>query len=268
MKLFSVTCPKCGGKLEVTPNSKMVTCEYCKCDFMIDDEIKRMRLDNAEQAGYYFEKGRQQALKDIEDEKQRKLQDMEKERTEAAKAAVKAVCVSCGENIIVDKRYEDATCCYCNNVIKVSPAIDLLNGYVKENNLCYEDAITSFRKVLSIYSNNKFAVEGIRRVKVKIANHVYISTENLNVFGKNDLLTFRRNKVIFTKAEGDSVDFYYKQMTEVGTGMFNLPEFRYPGYGRPIVLCTAVDNDQLLEFILNAQKELYPSFQWKPLYKR
>lgn len=39
MKLFAVTCPHCGGKLEVTSNSKMVTCEYCNCDFMIDDEV-------------------------------------------------------------------------------------------------------------------------------------------------------------------------------------------------------------------------------------
>ena len=80
MKLFSVTCPKCGGKLDVTPNSKMVTCEYCKCDFLIDDEIKRIRLDNAEQVGYDFEKGRQRALEDIEKEKKRALQEREKER--------------------------------------------------------------------------------------------------------------------------------------------------------------------------------------------
>ncbi len=268
MKLFSVTCPNCGGKLEITPNSKMVTCEYCKCDFMIDDEIKCVRLDNAEQAGYYFERGRQQALKDIEEEKQRKLQDMEKEKTEAAKAATQAVCTACGENIIVDKRYEDATCCYCNQVIKVLPAIDLLNGYTKENELCYDEAIIFFRKVLSACPNNKFAIEGIRRVKEKIANHVYINTENLNAFGKNDLIAFRRDKVTFTKPEGDTVDFYYKHMSEVGAGMFYLPEFSYPGYGRPIVFCTTVDNDQILEFILNAQKGIYPSFLWKPLYKQ
>lgn len=78
MKLFSVTCPKCGGKLDVTPNSKMVTCEYCKCDFLIDEEIKRMRLDNAEQAGYDFEKGRQRALEDIAKEKKRTLQERER----------------------------------------------------------------------------------------------------------------------------------------------------------------------------------------------
>ena len=77
MKLVSVTCPNCGGKLEVTSNSKLVTCDYCNSDFMIDDEIKRMRLDDAEQAGYEFEKGRQRAI------------------LEAEQASVKAMCTHC-----------------------------------------------------------------------------------------------------------------------------------------------------------------------------
>ena len=267
MKLFSVTCPKCGGKLDVTPNSKMVTCEYCKCDFLIEDEIKRIRLDNAEQVGYDFEKGRQRALEDIEKEKKRALQEREKERMEAAQAAAKAVCTACGKTIVVDKRYEDATCCYCNTVIKVAPAIDLKNGYLKENELYYEEALVFYHKVLSACPNNNFAVESIRRVKEKMANHVYINTENCNAFSKNDLLAFRRDKVTFTNGEGNTVDFYYSQMTEVEAGVLNLPQFRYPGYGLPIILGTTVDNDQLLDFIMNAQKGLYPSFRWKPLYK-
>lgn len=267
MKLFSVTCPHCGGKLDISPNSKMVTCEYCHCDFMIDDEIKRMRLDNAEQAGYYFEKGRQRALQDIEDEKKRALQQKELERIRAAQAATKAACTACGGTIVVDNRYEDATCCYCNAVIKVEPALDLLNGYVNENELFYDEAIASYHKVLSALPNNSFAVSGINRVKVKIANHVYINTECCNVFSKNDLLAFRRNKVTFTKADGSVVDFYYRKMTEVEAGVLGLPQFRYPGYGLPIVLGTSVNNGQLLEFLLNAQKGLYPSYRWEPLHK-
>lgn len=267
MKLFSVTCPKCGGKLEVTPNSKIVTCEYCNCDFKLDEEKKRLHLDNAEQVGYEFEKGRQRALQDIEEDKKRALREIEKERMLAAKAAAKAVCPACGKTIIVDGRYEASTCCYCNAVIKVAPAIDLLNGYLKENELYYEEAVVFYHKVLTAYPNNAFAIESIQRVKEKIANHVYISTECCNVFSKNDLLAFRRDKVTFTKSDGDIVDFYYRHMTEVKAGVFKLPEFRYPGYGLPIVLGTAIDNDQLLDFVLNAQKGVYPSFRWKPLYK-
>lgn len=267
MKLFSVTCPNCGGKLDVTPNSKMVTCEYCKCDFIIDDEIKRVHLDNAEQIGYEFEKGRQRALQDIEEAKKRALQEKEKERIEAAQAAVQAVCTACGKTIVVDKRYEDATCCYCLSIIKVLPAIVLMKGYLKENGLYYDEALVSYRKVLATCPNNTIALESIQRVQRKIADHVYINTENCNVFSKNDLLAFRRDKVTFTNEEGNTVDFYYNKMTEVQAGTLNFPQFKYPGYGLPIILGTTVDSDQLLDFIMNAQKGLYPSFQWKPLYK-
>ena len=267
MKLFSVTCPHCGGKLDISPNSKMVTCEYCHCDFMIDDEIKRMRLDNAEQAGYYFEKGRQRALQDIEDEKKRAFQEREMERLRAEQAVTKAICTACEGTIFVDNRYEDATCCYCNAVIKVAPALDLLKGHLKENELFYDEAIASYRKVLSVLPDNVFAVNGINRVKVKIANHVYINTEGYNVFSKNDLLAFRRSRVTVTKADCSVVDFYYKYMTEIEAGALGVPKFRYPGYGVPIVLVTSVDNEQLLEFLLNARNGIYPAFNWKPLYK-
>ena len=40
MKLVSITCPHCGAKLQATPNAKMLTCDYCNGDFMIDDEVK------------------------------------------------------------------------------------------------------------------------------------------------------------------------------------------------------------------------------------
>ena len=109
MKLVSVTCPNCGGKLEVTSNSKLVTCDYCNSDFMIDDEIKRMRLDDAEQAGYEFEKGRQRAI------------------LEAEQASVKAMCTHCEGTVIVDNRNQYSTCPYCNQVFDVADAIALYN---------------------------------------------------------------------------------------------------------------------------------------------
>ena len=98
MKLVGITCPHCGAKLEVTSNSKMVTCDYCNSDFMIDDEIKRIRLDDAEQAGYEFERGRQRAI------------------LEAEQASVKAMCTHCGGSVIVDNRNQYSTCPYCNKV--------------------------------------------------------------------------------------------------------------------------------------------------------
>lgn len=68
MKFVSIKCPHCGAKLQTTPNAKMLTCDYCSCDFMVDDEAKRFRLQDAEQAGYEFEMGRQRALKELHED--------------------------------------------------------------------------------------------------------------------------------------------------------------------------------------------------------
>ena len=70
MKLISLICPYCGAKLQTTPNAKMLTCDYCNCDVMIDDEIKRIHLVDAEQAGYEFEMGRQRALKELREDEE------------------------------------------------------------------------------------------------------------------------------------------------------------------------------------------------------
>ena len=67
MKLVSITCPHCGAKLQATPNAKMLTCDYCNGEFMVDDEVKRFYLQDSEQAGYEFEMGRQLALKLLRD---------------------------------------------------------------------------------------------------------------------------------------------------------------------------------------------------------
>jgi hypothetical protein len=65
MKLISTTCPNCGAHLQATANVKVLTCDYCNTDFMIDDELKHFCLQDAEQVGYEFEKGRQRALKEL-----------------------------------------------------------------------------------------------------------------------------------------------------------------------------------------------------------
>ena len=73
MKLVSIACPHCGAKLQTTLNAKMLTCDYCNNDVMVDAEVKRVCLVDAEQAGYEFEMGRQRALKELcEDEEMMK----------------------------------------------------------------------------------------------------------------------------------------------------------------------------------------------------
>ena len=61
MKLIDTTCPKCGANLRTDADRKQVFCEYCGAQILIDDEVQHLQIDNAESAGYAFEKGRQRA---------------------------------------------------------------------------------------------------------------------------------------------------------------------------------------------------------------
>ena len=83
MKLISVKCPNCGSKLEFTPNSKTVTCEYCGYDIMVDDEVKRIKLDNAEQTGYDLGKGLHRALQEAGEEVTKIRQSLQRTRKDS-----------------------------------------------------------------------------------------------------------------------------------------------------------------------------------------
>ena len=61
MKIVSMTCPNCGATLQVDADNKNVTCNYCGNALFIDDEANHVKIDNPEQVGYDFEKGRQRA---------------------------------------------------------------------------------------------------------------------------------------------------------------------------------------------------------------
>lgn len=66
MKLIPLKCPNCGAQLNVDANKNSVYCEHCGTRIMIDDEINRLQIDNAEEAGYQFEKGRQRAQSEVQ----------------------------------------------------------------------------------------------------------------------------------------------------------------------------------------------------------
>lgn len=61
MKLIDTICPHCGTALKVNMERGFCFCEYCGAKLLIDDEAVHIQYDNAEQAGYEFEKGRQRA---------------------------------------------------------------------------------------------------------------------------------------------------------------------------------------------------------------
>jgi Zn-finger nucleic acid-binding protein len=61
MKMIATKCPHCGASLNVDVEKKQAICEFCRSSFIIDDEVQHVQYDNAEDAGYKFEKGRQRA---------------------------------------------------------------------------------------------------------------------------------------------------------------------------------------------------------------
>ena len=61
MKLIDMTCPHCSAHLKVDSTKAQAICEHCGATILIDDEVQHIQYDNAEEAGYKFEKGRQRA---------------------------------------------------------------------------------------------------------------------------------------------------------------------------------------------------------------
>lgn len=61
MKFINMSCPNCGATLQVNPELKQAQCNYCGNLFYMDDGVQHIQYDNAEGAGYMFEKGRQRA---------------------------------------------------------------------------------------------------------------------------------------------------------------------------------------------------------------
>lgn len=60
-----MVCPHCGAHLKVDSDKKKASCEHCGASILIDDEVQHIQYDNAEEAGYKFEKGRQRAQAEV-----------------------------------------------------------------------------------------------------------------------------------------------------------------------------------------------------------
>ena len=74
MKLIDLTWTKCGAQLQVNGELKKCMCQFCGNEMLIDDETVHHQIDNAFQAGYEAELGRQQALSDLARQQQQLAQ--------------------------------------------------------------------------------------------------------------------------------------------------------------------------------------------------
>ena len=61
MKFIDNTCPYCGAKLKIDLKAMQAVCEHCGAELIIDDDDDVLTPEEAEEAGYLFEKGRQRA---------------------------------------------------------------------------------------------------------------------------------------------------------------------------------------------------------------
>ena len=67
MKLVELKCKNCGNTLKINENfsSDIITCEYCHTSFKIDNESKKIKILDAKEFGYEFEKGRMKAKNEL-----------------------------------------------------------------------------------------------------------------------------------------------------------------------------------------------------------
>ena len=66
MKLVELKCSHCGAALKVKADTTHIDCRFCGASYELDDEVERIQVEyeNAAEAGYEFERGRQQAIKE------------------------------------------------------------------------------------------------------------------------------------------------------------------------------------------------------------
>ena len=80
MRVVQITCPNCGGMLNIDEDKKKDYCQYCGTPVILDDEIKRVQVDVTEEAGYKFEKGRIKAQEEKIREERERRERAEKEK--------------------------------------------------------------------------------------------------------------------------------------------------------------------------------------------
>lgn len=66
MRFVNMTCPNCGAQLQIDADRTQVYCQHCGTKLLVQDDVQRFQYEDAENAGYLFEKGRQRAIEEAE----------------------------------------------------------------------------------------------------------------------------------------------------------------------------------------------------------
>ncbi|MBR1373270.1 hypothetical protein IJ556_02325 [bacterium] len=257
MKLVSITCPNCGAKLQATPNAKTLTCDYCNCDVMVDDEVKRVQLQNAEQAGYEFEKGRRRAIEEAEQAAKQANIEAERRAEEERRLAASymwVTCPNCGTDLKVKKDLTVAVCKYCNHDINVTLGLEICwaSGYLRTAN--YKEAMKAYLRAYKIDPNNKLIKWGIDYINEKY-NYTFIRVNVPHMFTKDESLEFRFNCMAYIKNSGKEEIYNYSDMQNIDHDS-NSFWFDYPGYVRRHSFTTEAP-EYVYHFLMNAKQGVY-----------
>ena len=84
MKLVELKCKNCGAVLKVEDDKTSVNCKACGSKYKLDDEVKHVKYDDMEQAGYEYERGRIRARKEHEQVKREAELEEELEERQAS----------------------------------------------------------------------------------------------------------------------------------------------------------------------------------------
>ena len=171
---------------------------------------------------------------------------------------VKAVCPCCGKQIKLGIADTTFLCEECNTAIDAEQATNLfIAQYLgKENN--YNHSAFYYNRVLRVYPDSRLAANGLSQVEQNKKEHVFIAAKRANFSGKSDILEFSKNHMTYIKQNGEMKVYYYDKMSKVAKSFFGTFEFKYEGEESTQIFGTNVDAKIIVEFVLNAQKGIYP----------
>ena len=256
MKLKDVSCPSCGAALKVTTNAKVISCEYCNHNFVLEEETQQDRLNYAEKAGYEFEKGRMRAKRE------------EKERTEK----MMGICPYCCQVTFIPKYYEkygkETVCDNCGKTIDAEYCYFLWEADSSVERKPNR-AIKYYNKILEIDPASTVAKEGIKKAKYHLANYVYISaTANIELGDElviSGILELKKDMMSFAQIDGTKDVYLYSKMSDTVYYNGNHITFNYPlgvrVYGTSFNkegCFNTLSGKEIAEFIVKAKNEKYP----------
>ena len=256
MKLKDVSCPSCGAAMKVTPNAKVISCEYCNHDFVLKEETQQDGLNFAEKAGYEFEKGRMRAKRE------------EKEKNEK----IVGICPYCHQTISIPMYYEkygkDTVCEKCAKTVDAEYCHYLWWAETSVER-SPNKAIEYYKKILAIDPDSTLAKEGLQIAKYHLENYVYISAVANIELGDEPVISgtleLKKDMMSFIQIDGTKDVYSYSKMSDTVYYSGNHITFSYPlgvrVYGTSFnkeVSFNTLSGKEIAEFIIKAKNGKYP----------